>query len=87
MYEKFSSRLPSGFFNPQDLTFWSISIKVSEQKLKEMESPGYKQREQEKMKRMGFDITITDEIISQEYKQTQRELVFAREELERLTKK
>jgi len=87
MYEKFSSRLPSGFFNPDDPTFWRVSIKVSEQQLKDIDSPGYKQREQKKMKRLGFDITITDEMISQEYKRAQKELVFARKELKRITEK
>jgi hypothetical protein len=85
MYEKFSSRLPDGFFSPDDPTFWRASIKVSEEKLKDIESPYYKEREQKKMKRMRFDITITDEIISQEYKQTHEELAFARKELKRLT--
>ena len=85
MYEKFTSRLPEGFFNPDDPTFWRASIKVSEQKLKDIESPDYKEREQKKIKRMQFNITINDEIISQEYKQTQEELAFARKELKRLT--
>lgn len=85
MYEKFSLRLPDGFFNPDDPIFWRASIKVSEQKLKDIESPGYKEREQNKITKMRFDITITDEMISQEYKQTQEELAFARKELKRLT--
>ena len=85
MYEKFSSRLPNGFFNPDDPTFWKVSINVSEQKIKKMESPSYKQQEQEKMKRMGFDITVTDEMISERYNQTKKELDFARKELQRLT--
>jgi hypothetical protein len=85
MYEKFSSRLPGGFFNHDDPTFWRASIKVSEQKIKDIESPGYKEREQRKMKKMRFNITVTDEMISQEYKQTQDELAFARKELKRLT--
>ncbi|MDG4476799.1 hypothetical protein [Thiovibrio frasassiensis] len=87
MYEKFSSRLPDGFFNQDDPTFWRVAIKVSEQKIKDIETSGYKQLEQKKMERMGINITVTDELISEEYKQTKKELNFARKELKRLTEK
>ena len=85
MYKKFSSNLPEGFFNQDDPTAWEIAIKIREQEIREMETPNYKQREQEKMKRMVFDITVTDEMVSERYLQTKKELDFAKKELERLT--
>ena len=85
MYEKFSSYLPEGYFKPDDPTFWKIAIKVTDQKIREMDNPNYIQREQDKMKRMGLNITVTDEMISKRYLQMKKELDFANKELERLT--
>lgn len=85
MYEKFSSYLPEGYFNPDDPAFWKIAIKVADQEIREMDATNYIQREQEKMKRMGFNITVTDEMVSKKYLQKKKELDFAKKELERLT--
>lgn len=85
MYEKFSSHLPDGYFDPKDPTFWKIAINISEQEIEKMESPNYKKQEQDKMKRIGFDITVTDEMISDRYMQTKKELDFAKKELKKLS--
>ena len=84
MIEEFISSLPEVYFDPDDPSAWKIAIKIREQELGEMETPNYKQREQEKMKRLGFDITVTDEMISERYHHIKKELDFAKKQLERL---
>ena len=84
MIERIASKIPEGYFDPNIPSAWRIIIKVNEQIIRDMETLGYKQREQEKMKKLGLDITITDDMLSERYLEIKKELDFAKKQLKRL---
>jgi hypothetical protein len=83
MLKKFSKGIET-FFNPNDPKQWEIAIKLREDRAREMEAPDFAQKEQKKMKKLGFNITITEDMMGKEFLKTKEELNFAKIQLQKL---
>ena len=84
MMTRLLSHFPDGYGNPDDPQTWEVIILVRQRKLEDMAKPGYREREQEKMAQMGFDITLTEEMVQRDRKRLSEEVQFAQERLNRI---
>jgi hypothetical protein len=84
MMTRLLNHFPEGYGNPDDAQTWEVIIMVRQRKLEDMAKPGFKEREQQKMTQMGFDVVLTDEMMQRDHQQLREEVQFAQDQLDRI---